>query len=66
MEISKSKLNRVGFRTEAGKPAGYWITGVPDSITECGPYDTLKEAQEDLRGLKRFFSKEERKRPTNV
>jgi len=33
----------------------WWITGVPDTVTECGPYDTRAEAADDMRGLARFF-----------
>jgi len=36
----------------------WWIVKVPDTVTECGPYDTKDEAREDLRGLKRFFRDE--------
>ena len=42
-------------------PDGWWITGVPDDITECGPYDTRAEAEDILRGLSRFFKYEGRK-----
>lgn len=37
---------------------GWWIVGVPDTITECGPYDTKSEAESDKRGLQRFFKYE--------
>ncbi len=32
---------------------GWWITGVED-CEDCGPYDTKAEAEDILRGLKRF------------
>lgn len=31
---------------------GWWIVDVPES-EDCGPYDTQREAVEDLRGLER-------------
>jgi hypothetical protein len=34
---------------------GWWIVDLPDSDPECGPYVTRKEADDDLRGLKRFY-----------
>lgn len=34
---------------------GWWIINVPDSVTECGPYDTKAEADDDRRGLARTF-----------
>lgn len=36
---------------------GWWIVNVPDSVTECGPYDTKAEADEDRRGLRRTFQR---------
>jgi hypothetical protein len=34
---------------------GWWIVNVPDTITECGPYDTKAEAKDDMDGLQRTF-----------
>ncbi|MFZ5832273.1 MAG: hypothetical protein ACOY3P_19480 [Planctomycetota bacterium] len=34
---------------------GWWITGVPDTVTECGPYQTKALAESDRRGLERTF-----------
>ena len=36
----------------------WWIVNVPDSISECGPYDTRKDAETDRIGLVRFFNHE--------
>ena len=33
---------------------GLWITGGMLDL-DCGPYDTKKEAESDMRGLVRFF-----------
>lgn len=33
----------------------WWITGVPDTVMEYGPYDTKAEAAGDMRGLANFF-----------
>jgi len=33
----------------------YWIIEIPGNPPGCGPYRTLAEAREDLRGLKAFF-----------
>jgi hypothetical protein len=37
------------------KSDGWWIVNVPDTVTECGPYDTRAEAEDDRRGLERTF-----------
>jgi len=34
---------------------GWWIINLPSSDSECGAYDTRKQAEEDLRGLRRFY-----------
>ncbi len=39
---------------QRGKRA-YWITGLPDGDPDCGSYETLQEAREDMRGLNRFY-----------
>jgi hypothetical protein len=31
----------------------WWITGIED-CADCGPYDTKADAEDDMRGLKRF------------
>lgn len=36
---------------------GWWIVGIPDSITECGPYSTKAEAEKTRRGLGEFFKR---------
>jgi hypothetical protein len=41
----------------------YWIVNVPDTVTDCGEYDTKKEAESDLQGLKRFFKRDIKQRP---
>jgi hypothetical protein len=41
------------MRTEQ-RDDGWWITGVPDA-PDCGPYETRKEADQNKRGLARFF-----------
>ncbi len=33
----------------------YWITNLPDGDPDCGSYDTRAEADDDRRGLERFF-----------
>jgi hypothetical protein len=33
---------------------GWWITEVPD-CDDCGPYGTKAEADDDRRGLDRYF-----------
>ncbi len=30
---------------------GWWITGLPDTDPDCGPYDTKQEAESDRRVL---------------
>lgn len=40
---------------------GFWITRVPDSVAECGPYETRSEAVEDRDGMKAFFENLEKK-----
>ena len=35
---------------------GYWIVGIPDTVTEAGPYPTPAEAREGIRGLTAFFA----------
>jgi len=34
---------------------GWWIVNTPEGVEEMGPYDTRAEAEEGLRGLKRFL-----------
>ena len=34
---------------------GWWIVDVPDSVMECGPYDTEAEAEDTRRSLARTF-----------
>lgn len=34
---------------------GWWIIGAWGGATECGPYKTRAEAEEDRRGLERSF-----------
>ena len=37
-------------------PDGWWITGCPEGVQDLiGPYDTKKDALEDLRGVRRFL-----------
>jgi hypothetical protein len=42
-------------------PDGWWIDDVPTYVvggevcTSCGPYDTRAEADDDRRGLERFY-----------
>jgi hypothetical protein len=33
---------------------GYWITNIPE-CQDCGPYERKADAEEDRRGLERFF-----------
>jgi hypothetical protein len=37
------------------RPDGWWITDLPDNEPDVGPYDTKAEAEDDRRGLERFF-----------
>ncbi|MFC1597405.1 hypothetical protein ACFL5Q_05635 [Planctomycetota bacterium] len=37
---------------------GWWITNIPDTITEAGPYDTKKLAERDMHGMGQFFRHE--------
>jgi hypothetical protein len=37
------------------RPNGWWIVGVPDTVSECGPYATRAEAEADRVGMSRFF-----------
>lgn len=37
------------------RPDGWWIIGIPDTISECGPYSTRAEAEADRVGMSRFF-----------
>ena len=39
---------------------GWWVCDVPET-QDCGPYDTRGEADDDRRGLERFFKYENRK-----
>ncbi|HUS96454.1 MAG TPA: hypothetical protein VMX97_06930 [Hyphomicrobiaceae bacterium] len=41
--------------TTEKRPDGWWITDVPDAL-DCGPYDTLAEAESDLRGIARLIT----------
>ena len=41
--------------TEQRGKASWWITGLPDGDADCGPYRTRAEAEEDRRGLARFY-----------
>ena len=36
---------------------GYWITNMPDG-PDCGPYDRKADADDDRRGMMRFFKHE--------
>jgi len=36
------------------RPDGWWITKVPD-CEDCGPYSTKELAEDDMRGLERFY-----------
>jgi len=42
------------------RPDGWWIVDTPDGIDECGPYTTKAEAEEDLRGIRRFLKYEDK------
>jgi hypothetical protein len=33
---------------------GWWITGLPEDVGDCGPYDTKASAEDDRRGMERF------------
>ncbi len=35
----------------------WWVQGLPDA-PDCGPYDTQKDANDDRRGLERFYNVE--------
>jgi len=39
------------------RPDGWWVVNVPDTVTECGPYDTRVEAEETRRGLTHTFKR---------
>jgi hypothetical protein len=39
---------------------GWWITGLPEDIGNCGPYDTKASAEDDRRGMERFLKFSER------
>jgi hypothetical protein len=37
----------------------WYVIGLPDpAVSWCGPYSTLREAEEDRVGLERFFRRE--------
>ncbi len=36
------------------KDGSWWITGYDDDSEDFGPYDTKADAEDDMRGLKRF------------
>lgn len=38
---------------------GWWIEGLPEDTPDCGPYETKAEADDDRRGLERFFNNRE-------
>ncbi len=40
----------------AEKETEWWVTHIPDTVTECGPYTTHREADDAKRGLKKFFA----------
>ena len=54
-------MRKLGLRK---KPSGWYVTGMPvyyadgKPYTECGPYETKTEAQEDREGMQRHFDKE--------
>ena len=37
------------------KDDGWWVTNIPDTVTENGPYDSRPEAVETRDGLARLF-----------
>ena len=39
----------------------WWITGLPDTDPDCGPYETKQEAESDRRGLARFYRHENKR-----
>jgi len=41
------------MRTER-KGTAWWITNIPD-CDDCGPYDRKDDAEDDRRGLERFY-----------
>lgn len=41
---------------------GWWIVDTPQDVDEMGPYDTKADAQDDLRGVERFFKYEVNRR----
>ena len=46
---------RVQWTTEL-RSDGWWVRGLP--CGELGPYDTQREAEDDARGVARFFRRE--------
>ena len=36
------------------KSDGWWVTGVPE-FEDCGPYETKELAEDDRRGMERFY-----------
>jgi len=44
------------------RPDGWWIIGLPDDeYSAAGPYTTRAEAEEDRRGLVRFYRNENKR-----
>ncbi len=33
----------------------WWITDMPNDCSDCGPYETKADAEDDLSGLRRFY-----------
>ena len=44
------------------KTNGWWITD-PETLDQYGPYDTKALAEDDARGIDRFYQREANRRP---
>jgi hypothetical protein len=48
-------------RRKIGRPASWWIKGLPGGYGRAGPYDTYQEALEDKDGMSKIFDDEDYK-----
>ena len=49
------------LRVKRKKGGGWRVTGMPDGEPDMEPYETKRQAEEDKRGVERFFRNESRR-----
>lgn len=57
VKYTKTRMIETAAGPEELEP-GWWLDDVPSDVSPVGPYSTKAEAEEALRGLKRFFDRE--------